>query len=57
MWQFGAGQFVFVRFGAFKVSALSTNWWLGCRACQYVIRSRKSRVARSIDAVMPAVDY
>lgn len=41
MRQFGGGQFSFVWFGAFMVSALSTNWWLGCRACQYVIKSLK----------------
>lgn len=57
MWQFGAVHFVFVWFGAFNVFAWSTNWWLGCRACQYVIGSMKSRVVRSIDAVLSAVDY
>jgi hypothetical protein len=46
MWQFGAGQFVMVWVGAFKVSALSTNWWLGCRACQYVIRSMEHCIVR-----------
>ena len=57
MWQFGAGQSLFVWFGAFNVSALSTNWWLGCRACQYVTKSMKSCVAGSMNAVMPVVDY